>query len=325
MSKNINSKSTALEVIDGHNLTGYEVLVTGGGSGLGVETVRAFAKANARVILAARDVAKAKQVADEIIKSTGNSKVEVEQLDLASLKSVRAFVERFLAKKRPLNILVNNAGVMASPLSYTEDGFENQFGTNHLGHFVLTKGLIPALKDGYKKSGKRSRVVSLTSMGHSFSNVNFADPNFKTTPYDKWVSYGASKTANSLLAVGVYKRYKNDGITAFAVHPGVIQTPLMRHMDNDELKAYGWIDANGNKVSLPNEKTVPQGASTSVWAAVAPELEDKGGLYLNDNSIAIKRASREEIFTQFSGYLDYALSEENAEKLWNLSEQLTSK
>ena len=148
------AKSTALEVIEGHDLTGYEIIVTGGASGIGVETVRAFAKANARVILAARDLTKAKSVADEIIKSTGNNKVEVEQLDLASLKSVRAFVERYLAKKRHLNILVNNAGIMACPLAYTEDGFESQFGTNHVGHFVLTKGLIPALKEGAQKSGK---------------------------------------------------------------------------------------------------------------------------------------------------------------------------
>ena len=140
--KSLNSKLTALEVIEGHDLTGYEIIVTGGASGIGVETVRAFAKANARVILAARDLTKAKSVADEIIKSTGNNKVEVEQLDLASLKSVRAFVERYMVKKRHLNILVNNAGIMACPLNYTEDGFEFQFGTNHVGHFALFKGLI---------------------------------------------------------------------------------------------------------------------------------------------------------------------------------------
>ena len=221
--KSLNSKSTALEVIEGHDLTGYEIIVTGGASGIGVETVRAFAKANARVILAARDLAKAKSVADEIIKSTGNNKVEVEQLDLASLKSVRAFVERYLAKKRHLNILVNNAGIMACPLAYTEDGFESQFGTNHVGHFVLTKGLIPALKEGAKKSGKNSRVISLSSCAHIMGNVDLIDPNFKSRSYERWNAYGQSKTSNSLFAVGLNKRYNKDGIIAFGVHPGVIR------------------------------------------------------------------------------------------------------
>jgi NAD(P)-dependent dehydrogenase (short-subunit alcohol dehydrogenase family) len=243
--KNIHSRSTALEIIDGHDLTGYEIIVTGGASGIGVETVRAFAKANATVILAARDVVKAKQVADEIIKSTGNNKVEVEQLDLASLKNVRAFVERFLSKKRPLNILVNNAGVMACPFSRTEDGFETQFGTNHLGHFVLTNELISSLRDGAQKVGKKSRVIHLSSCGHSMSNVDFDDPNFNNRAYDKWISYGQSKTANVLHAVGVFNRYKNDGITAFAVHPGIIHTPLVKYMGKEELMQHGWLDADG--------------------------------------------------------------------------------
>jgi NAD(P)-dependent dehydrogenase (short-subunit alcohol dehydrogenase family) len=225
--KKIHSRSTAEEVIEGHDLTGYEIIVTGGASGIGVETVRVFAKANARIILAARDLVKAETVADEIRKSTRNDKVEVEQLDLASLKSVRAFVERFLAKKRPLNILVNNAGIMATPLSYTEDGFESQFGTNHVGHFVLTKGLIPALKEGSQKLGKNSRVVSITSIAHAISDVNLEDPNFKTRQYDPWLSYGNSKSANVLLAVELTRRYSKDGIYSNAVMPGGIMTGLL--------------------------------------------------------------------------------------------------
>ena len=229
MSENkIHSRSTALEVIEGHDLTGYEIIVTGGASGIGVETVRAFAKANARVILAARDLAKAKSVADEIIKSTGNNKVEVEQLDLASLKSVRAFVERYLAKKRHLNILVNNAGIMACPLAYTEDGFESQFGTNHVGHFVLTKGLIPALKEGAKKSGKNSRVISVSSLAHAISDVNLEDPNFKIREYEPWLSYGNSKSANVLFSVELNKRYSKDGIYSNAVMPGGIMTGIIK-------------------------------------------------------------------------------------------------
>jgi NAD(P)-dependent dehydrogenase (short-subunit alcohol dehydrogenase family) len=221
------AKSTALEVIEGHDLTGYEIIVTGGASGIGVETIRAFAKANARVVLGARDLAKAILVAEEIIKSTGNDKVEVEQLDLASLKSIRAFIERFLSKKRHLNILVNNAGIMACPLSYTEDGFESQFGTNHIGHFVLTNGLIPALKQGAQISGKNARVISISSIAHSISDVNLEDPNFKTREYEPWLSYGNSKTANVLFAVELNKRYAKDGIYSNAVMPGGIMTGLV--------------------------------------------------------------------------------------------------
>ena len=222
--KQIHSRSTAFEVIEGHNLTGYEVIVTGAASGIGVETARAFAKANARVVIAARDLKKAQEVADDIKKSTGNDKVEVELLDLASLKSVREFVQRYVAKNRPLNILVNNAGIMACPQGRTEDGFELQFGTNHVGHFVLTRGLLQSLKEGAKKIGKNSRVISLSSAAHSMSNVNFDDPNYQTRIYDKWESYGQAKSANALFAVGLNKRYKKDGIIAFGVHPGVIKT-----------------------------------------------------------------------------------------------------
>jgi NAD(P)-dependent dehydrogenase (short-subunit alcohol dehydrogenase family) len=222
--KQIHSRSTALEVVEGHDLTGYEIIVTGGASGIGVETIRAFAKANARIVLAARDLKKAQEVADEIKKSTGNDKIEVELLDLASLKSVRAFVQRYIAKNRPLNILVNNAGIMACPLGRTEDGFELQFGTNHIGHFVLTRGLLSSLKEGAKKLGKNSRVISLSSCAHVRSNVNFDDPNYHTRTYDKWESYGQTKSANTLFAVGLTKRCKKDGIIAFGVHPGVIKT-----------------------------------------------------------------------------------------------------
>lgn len=179
MSKQFNQDTPALEVVDGINLKGYEVIVTGANSGIGVETIRALAQAGAWCILCARNIEKAKPVAEDIIKTTGNPNIEIEQLELDSLDNVNAFVQRFLAKNRPLNILVNNAGIMACPKSYTRDGFEMQFGTNHLGHFALTVGLLPALKAGYKAIGRKSRVVNLSSTAHAMSDIDVNDINFK--------------------------------------------------------------------------------------------------------------------------------------------------
>lgn len=210
-----NKNSTAFEVIDGHNLTGYEVIVTGASSGIGVETARAFSKAGARVVLAARNMKQLETVADDIRKSTGSDKIEIEKLELDSLESVYEFVQRYLSKNRPLNILVNNAGVMASPFELTKDGFELQFGTNHLGHFALTVGLIPALKKGASSSGKKSRVISLSSLAHVISDIDLDDPNFKNRSYDPWVSYGQSKTANILFSLALTKLYSNEGIVSY--------------------------------------------------------------------------------------------------------------
>ena len=178
------TRSTNLEVIEGHDLTGKEAIVTGGSSGLGYETVRALAKAGARVVIATRDLAQAQQAAQTLCKELGTDKIEPELLDLASLKSVHEFTKNFLAKKRPLHLLVNNAAVMACPLSFTEDGFENHIGTNHFGHFALTLDLIPALKEGAKEWGKNARVVNVSSTAHVKSNVLFDDINFKKIPYD---------------------------------------------------------------------------------------------------------------------------------------------
>ena len=316
------AKSTAKEVISGHDLKGCEVIVTGGSSGIGIETVRAFAFAGARVILAARDLVKAKEVADEIINDTKNKHVEVEKLDISSLKSVNEFVQRFLEKNRPLNILVNNAGIMACPLSYTEDGFESQFGTNHLGHFALAFGLIPALKKGAKLSGKNSRVISVTSIAHYLADFDFDDFNYKTKNYNEWEAYGQSKTANVLFAVELTRRYLADGVVANAVMPGGILTGLQKHLTREDMIKRGWIDENGN--INPRFKTLEQGASTSVWAAVAPELENKGGLYLEDCAISPQR-TREELATTMNGFLPHAIDAKNAERLWNLSEELIKK
>ena len=182
-SSKFGENSTAMEVIEGHDLTGYEIIVTGGASGIGIETVKALAKVGARVMIATRDVKRAQEVADEIKKSTGSNKVEVERLDLASLKSVHEFAKSYLAKNRPLHILINNAGICGCPLSYTEDGFEMHIGTNHFGHFALTLDLIPALEQGAKKMGKNSKVINVSSLAHCLSDIDFEDINFKSRPY----------------------------------------------------------------------------------------------------------------------------------------------
>ncbi len=317
--KKFSAKSTALEVIEGHDLTGYETIVTGGASGIGVETVRALAKAGARVVIATRDMKKAEEVALTLRKETGNEKIEFEHLDLASLKNVRAFVQRYLDMKRPLHILINNAGVMACPQLYTEDGFEMQFGTNHMGHFVLTLGLLPALREGVRNlKGKCVRVVNVSSLAHYFSDIVYEDINFKSREYVPWMSYGQSKTANILFSVAFNKRFSNEGIYSNALMPGVIMTNLQRHMTYEEKLAWNLIDEHGNP--NPKFKNAEQGAATTIWAAVSKELEGKGGFYLEDCDFS-KLTSLEEIKKIWLGYLPYALDESNAEKLWQVSEQ----
>ena len=209
---------------------------------------------------------------------------------------------------------------MACPLEYTEEGFEAQFGTNHLGHFALTIGLLPALKEAAKSSGKNARVISLSSVAHARSDVNFDDVNFKTRQYDPWISYGQSKTANVLFSVGLTERYGKDGIFSNAVMPGGIMTNLQKNVPLEDQIKRGWVDANG-KID-PRFKTVEQGASTSIWAAIAPELENKGGLYLEDCRLADKKNSMAEVFKTMDGYLEHATNTESASKLWELSCEL---
>lgn len=233
MSSKFDGKSTALEVIEGHDLRNKDFIVTGASSGIGIETARALAKAGARVVIAARDIKKAEEVAKDIRESTKNPHVEVEELKLDSLSNVNAFVKRYLDKKRPLHCLINNAGVMACPKSYTEDGFETQFGTNHMGHFALTIGLLPALKEAYKQTGKKSRVVNVSSLAHVYSNVDFDDINFKTREYEPFKSYGQSKTANILFSVELTDLYSSEGIVSNALMPGGIQTGLQKHIPED--------------------------------------------------------------------------------------------
>lgn len=311
------SKSTALEVVKGHDLTSYNVLVTGANQGIGLETVRALATAGATVYMTARNTEKAKEAVEELVKSTGNSKIHLEQLELDSLENVRAFVKRFLEKNVPLHILINNAGVMACPLLYTKDGYEYQFAVNHLGHFALTTGILPSLKAGAKD--RNVRVVNLSSCGHSFSDI-LEDWNFKTIKYEPFLSYGQSKTANALFAVGLNDRYSKDGIYSNSVMPGVIMTNLAKHMvENDPEEAKKMLDATG-----PLMKTVPQGAATSVWAAVSKDLEGRGGLYCEHCSVSTnEKSDSNSVMSMMEGYLPHIYNKETPNKLWELSEKLT--
>ena len=214
------AKSTALEVVEGINLKGKEVIVTGASAGIGIETARALAKAGARVVIGARNLEKAEPIAKDIRESTKNPNVEVEKLDLGTLASVNEFVKRYLEKKRPLHILINNAGVWETAKSYTVDGFETDFGTNHVGHFALTLGLIPALIEGYKQSGKKSRVVNVSSLAHAITDIVYDDINFKNREFNPRSAYGQSKTANILFSVALNHYYSDKGIVSNALMPG---------------------------------------------------------------------------------------------------------
>ena len=301
------AETTASEVADGVDLRGKLALVTGGSSGIGQETARALAERGAHVVLTARDVPKGEGVAAAIRESTGNPRVEVEELELGSLASIRAFAERFLSRHAALHILVNNAGVMAAPFSKTSDGFELQFGSNHVGHFLMTCLLAPALT-----KGAPSRIVSVSSRGHHMSPVVFDDIQFERRPYDKWQAYGQSKTANVLFAVGLERRLAARGVHANALHPGGIVTELGRHLQPEDFEMLA------KRTSGLSFKSIEAGAATSVLAATAPELEGRGGLYLEDCRIAAVNDAPDAL----NGVKSYALDPENAERLWQVSEQL---
>ncbi len=304
------SQTITDEVLEGIDLTGKRVLITGGSSGLGEETARALASKGAHVVITARDLAKGRAAAKQIRESTGTAEVEVEELELASLASIRAFADRFLARHAELDVLVDNAGVMACPFAKTADGFEMQFGTNHLGHFLMTCLLVPALR-----RAAPSRIVCVSSRGHHLSPVDFDDPSFERRPYDKWVSYGQSKTANVLFAVGLERRLGGAGIHANALHPGAIITELGRHLQPEDVQFLQSRAPAGGQLQF---KSVQAGAATSVFAATAPELEGRGGLYLEDCHVA----EVNDAANALDGVKSYAIDPDNAEKLWALSEKL---
>ncbi|WP_299322962.1 oxidoreductase [Parasphingopyxis sp.] len=305
------AETTADEVLDGTDLGGKLAFITGGASGLGAETARALASRGAAIIIAARDVDKGEEAAQSIRDAVDGAQVEVIALDLTSLDSIRSCAEEFLASHDRLDLLINNAGVMACPKMQTADGFEMQFGTNHVGHFLLTNLLSPTLI-----AAAPSRVVNLSSRGHHRDSVHFDDLHFADRDYDKWQAYGQSKTANVLFTVGLDKRLREQGVRSYAVHPGGIVTNLGRHLNDEDVQFLmaQMQKHSGGKATL---KTIPQGAATSCYAATAPELDGEGGVYLEDCHVA---AQDNEDMT--GGVRSYAIDPDNAEKLWAVSEKL---
>jgi NAD(P)-dependent dehydrogenase (short-subunit alcohol dehydrogenase family) len=310
--------STTAEVLAGVDLRGKRVLVTGVSAGLGVQTARALAARGAHVIGAARDLKKAESALEAAwVDAKNGGGVELIALDLASLGSVRACADRLVAAGKPLDLIINNAGVMASPLLRTADGFELQFGTNHLGHFVLTNRLASLLRSG-------SRVVALSSMGHRYADVDLDDPNFERTEYDPWVGYGRSKTANILFAVAFDQRYRERGVRATAVHPGGIQTELARHIGTEGLNAsVARINAVLAAKGKPafEFKTIPQGAATSVWAGVVAPADAVGGRYCEDCRVTTL-ITDEALDPTSGGVRPYAIDPARAAALWAKSEEL---
>jgi len=300
-------RTEARDATGGRDLTGKVAIVTGGYSGLGLETTKALAAAGAIVIVPARTPEKAQKALVDI------ANVEQAALDLADSASIDAFAGGFLSRTKALDILINNAAIMASPLMRDARGYEAQFATNHLGHFQLTARLWPALK-----AANGARVVALSSIGHRISPPDLDDPNFERGEYNKWVAYGRAKSANALFAIGLDKRGQAHNVRAFAVHPGGIMTDLQRYMPDEEKRAMGWIDADGNVDA--RFKTPSQGAATSVWCATNAQLDGKGGVYCEDCDIAVAVPADDK---GFSGVRPWATDPVLADKLWALSEQMT--
>jgi NAD(P)-dependent dehydrogenase (short-subunit alcohol dehydrogenase family) len=314
MSNAFGATSTTDEVLEGMNLSGKRVLVTGVSAGLGVETARALASHGAEVIGAARDLSKAQNATQQVrAQAALGGSLTIIQLDLASLASVRRCADGLLAAGKPFDLIIANAGVMACPKGTTADGFETQFGTNHLGHFVLVNRIASLLKSG-------ARLVNLSSAGHRYADVDLEDPNFEHSQYAEFVAYGRSKTANVLFAVEFDRRHKARGVRATAVHPGAIETELGRYMTAEvREKLIANINASQPKGAPPfSWKSIPQGAATSVWAACVADAEAVGGRYCEDCHVA-EIASTPGIR---GGVQPYALDPKRAQALWQKSEQL---
>jgi NAD(P)-dependent dehydrogenase (short-subunit alcohol dehydrogenase family) len=317
MARPFGATSTTDDVLSGKDLSGKRVLVTGVSAGLGVETARALSAHGAKVVGAARDLAKAERATAEVRAQAANGGgLELVELDLASLESVRACADALLADGRPFDAVIANAGVMRTPFGRTADGFETQFGTNHLGHFVLVNSIASLIAPG-------GRLVNVSSSGHRYSDVDLADPNFERTPYDPIVAYGRSKTANILFAVEFDRRHRARGVRATALHPGGILTELGRHLQPGELEAtVERINTDLTAEGRPpfQFKTIPQGAATSVWAAFVAPAEEVGGRYCEDCQVS---PVTEGLISPVSpGVRPYALDSGHAKALWAKSEEM---
>ena len=310
----LDPKSEPSDILAGKDLTGKVAVVTGGYSGIGLETTRALAAAGAKVYVPVRNFDKAA----ETLATIKRGEVIPLSMDLGDFASIRRFVAEMLEDETQIDLLINNAGIMACPEARLDGGWESQFGVNHLGHFLLTKGLLPALL-----AADAPRVVCLSSIGHRRGGVNFDDINFEKTPYEKWTAYAQAKTANALFALGLDMKYAEQGLRAFSVHPGGIMTPLQRYLDNEEMIALGWLDENGNLSELAASlfKSTTQGCTTTLWAATSEQLDGKGGLYCEDCDVA---DLADENTPRYFGVAQWAVDPALAKELWELSERATA-
>jgi NAD(P)-dependent dehydrogenase (short-subunit alcohol dehydrogenase family) len=312
--------STTDDVLSGVNLKDKRILVTGVSAGIGVETARSLAAHGAHVVGAARDLNKAKAATEQVRKdaAANSGSFELVELDLANLKSVRACADRLLAKEEAFDVVIANAGVMATAFGHTADGFETQFGTNHLGHFVLVNRIAALIRTG-------GRLINLSSAGHRRSNVDLEDPNFERTPYEPFVAYGRSKTANILFAVAFDQRHRERGVRAAAVHPGVIETELIRHMSPSWLQTR--VDEINQQLGAAGKppmhwKSIPQGAATSVWAGVVAPADEIGGRYCEDCHVGVIVPENLPISAMTDGVRGYAMDTQTAEALWKKSGEM---
>jgi NAD(P)-dependent dehydrogenase (short-subunit alcohol dehydrogenase family) len=307
------SKSNADEITKEIDLSGKIAIVTGGYSGIGLETTRALVNAGAKVIIPAKRTEVAAQNLEGIV-----SKENIVEMDLGNLNSVKKFTEDFKESFKKLDLLINNAGIMACPETRLGNEWESQFAINHIGHFLLTRELMDTMAEN-----DGARFVSLSSSAHSLTGILWDDIHFQNNPYDKWMAYGQSKTASSLIAIEFHRRMIDKGVRGFSVHPGGIMTPLQRHLQNEEMVTLGWMKEDGSLSDLAKNffKTTSQGASTTLWCATSPSLNNIGGVFCEDCDIAKIKSEVDESMQRYFGVADWAVDIDEASKLWELTEK----
>ena len=308
------SKTNADEITKGIDISNKIAIVTGGYSGIGLETTRALVTAGAKVIIPAKRTEIACKNLEGIVPNE-----DIVEMNLENLNSVKKFTEDFKENFKKLDLLINNAGIMACPETRIGNGWESQFAVNHIGHFLLTKELMDTMAEN-----DSARFVSLSSSAHSLTGILWDDIHFQNNPYDKWMAYGQSKTASSLIAIEFHRRMVDKGVSGFSVHPGGILTPLQRHLQKEEMVALGWMDENGSPSEMAKNffKTTSQGASTTLWCATSSSLNGIGGVFCEDCDIAKRKNEVDESLQRYFGVADWAVDTEEASKLWDMTEKM---
>ena len=308
------SKTNADEITKGIDISNKTAIVTGGYSGIGLETTRALVTAGAKVIIPAKRTEIACKNLEGIVPNE-----DIVEMNLENLNSVKKFTEDFKENFKKLDLLINNAGIMACPETRIGNGWESQFAVNHIGHFLLTKELMDTMAEN-----DSARFVSLSSSAHSLTGILWDDIHFQNNPYDKWMAYGQSKTASSLIAIEFHRRMVDKGVSGFSVHPGGILTPLQRHLQKEEMVALGWMDENGSPSEMAKNffKTTSQGASTTLWCATSSSLNGIGGVFCEDCDIAKRKNEVDESLQRYFGVADWAVDTEEASKLWDVTEKM---